>query len=265
MVNMNKLKVVDHKMIVDCHAMEVYLPHEYTTAAYRGTPFYSVLGTQIRFLGVGNMRFFATEKDMQNPESVKSHPLGIPMLITSEPAEVDSREVRLSKGGRLRKCVVLTYMKGDSFLINTDVIKTTDAMMMLLSRLEQGKLDHIPPEVVVKVIRDCESMNGINLRIPSEEMEIFVAERYRDPAYPTRKYRYHTGAVDPDSMISHNMRTDAMQSTTYQGITHEDINSALVAAVNRKAAGIIDEPTLMERVTRGLDMEDLKTADFNEQ
>jgi len=224
-----------------------------------------MLGSKVKFLGIGNMRFFKNEKEMSDPESVKSHPLGIPMLITSEPSEIDVREVRLSKGGQPRKCVVLTFYKGDPLLVNTGVIKTTEAMMMTLSRLEQGKLDHLTPEVVVSIIHDCETMNGLSLRIPSEEMEIFVGERYRDPNSPRFKYRHHEGPIDPDTMVSHNMRTDAMQSTSFQGLTHEDVNNAVIAAVNRKDAGIIDEPTTMERLERGLDMEDLKQSDYNDK
>lgn len=258
------LKEVGSQMVVDSFAMEVYLPAEYINSAYRGSPYYSVLGTKVRFLGVGSMRFFKSQKELDDPESVKSYPLGIPMLITTEPYEVDVRDVRLSKGGPLRRCVVMSYNKGDLFLVNTEVIKNVDAMMMLLSRLEQGKLDYIPPEVAVQIIRDCETMNGISLRIPSEEMEIFVAERYRDPNHPTRKYRFHTGAVDPDSMISHNMRTDAIQGTSFQGVMHEDINSALIAAANRKDAGIIDDPSPFERVIRGLDMSEYKEADHGD-
>lgn len=257
------LKVEKGQMLVDCYAMEVYLPADYADSAYRGTPFYARIGSKVKFLAVGNMRFFKSEKELEDPESVTCYPLGIPMIVTSEPSGTDIQEIRFSKGGRIRKCIVLIYMKGEPFLISTETIKNTEAMMMVLARLEQGKLDHLPPEVVVQLISDCERMNNLSLRIPSEDLEIFVAERYRDPDYPTRKYRYHTGKVDPDIMISHNMRTDAMQSTTYQGITHEDISTALIAAVNRKEAGIVDEPTLMERVTRGLSMEDLKEADQN--
>ena len=251
-------------MLVDCYTLEVYLPHEYTTSTYRGTPYYAVLGTRIKYLAVGNMRFFKTQKEVDNPENVKSYPLGIPMLIMSEPSEIEVRDIRLSKGGKLRKCVVLTYKKGDAFMVNSETIKSSDAMMMLLFRLEQGKLDHLPPEVVVQILRDCETMNGISLRIPSEEMEIFVAERYRDPSHPSRKYRFHTENVDQDNMISHNMRTDAIQGTTYQAVMHEDINNALIASINRHDSGIIDEPTTMEAVVRGLDMEKLKAEDYGD-
>lgn len=259
------LKTVGNQMIIDTFAMEVYLPAEYVTSAYRGSAYYSVLGTKIRFLGIGSMRFFKSQKELDDPESVKSHPLGVPMLITTEPYGVDIREIRLSKGGPLRKCVIMSYNKGDRFLVNTEVIKNVDAMMMLLSRLEQGKLDFVPPEVAVQMVRDCETMNGISLRIPSEEMEIFVAERYRDPSHPGRKYRFHTGAVDPDSMVSYNMRTDAIQGTTFQGVMHEDINSALIAAANRKDAGVVDDPSPFERVIRGLDMDEYKEADYGKE
>lgn len=256
------LTVSKNQMIVDCYSIELYLPAEYADSAYRGSSYYSVLGTKIKFLGIGNIRFFRTQKEVDNPDGVKVYPFAVPMLLTTEPSEVDIREIKFSPQSRLRKCIILSYNKGDRFLVNTETIKNTDSMMMLLSRLEQGKLDFIPPEVAVQCVADCETMNGISLRIPSEEMEIFVAERYRDPSQPGRKYRFHTGTVaPPDNVISHNMRTDAIQGTTYQAITHEDINSALIASINRKKDGIIDDPTTMERIVRGLDMEDLKQSD----
>ena len=259
------LKANNSQILVDCYAMEVYLPEEYSKTGYRGTPFYSVMGSKVDFLAIGNMRFFTSEKELQDPESVKCHPLGVPMFITSQPGDIDVRDVRFSKNGRLRRCLVLTYHRGDALVTNREVIRNSDAMMMTLSRLEQGKLDNVSPEVAVSIVRDCQTLNKVNLRIPSEELEIFVAERYRDPDHPGRKYRFHTGAVDPDSTISRNMRTDAMQSTTYQALMHEDINTSVLASVNRRRAGIVDDVSPMEAVVRGLDMEELKREDHGDE
>lgn len=250
-----------HQIFVDCYAIELYLPADYVDKAYRGAEYYVVLGNKVRYLGVGNIRYFSTAKEMENTEKVETYPFSVPMFLTSEPTEIDTRKVKFSPSAKERDCVVLTFYKGDRFLVNTEIIKNNKAMMMVLTRLEQGKFDHLPPEVVVQTIRDCESLNGINLRIPSEELEIFVAERYRDPTNPSRKYRYHTGAVDPDKLVTYNMRVDAMQSTTFQGVTHEDINNALISAVNRKADGIIDEPTPYECIIRGIPLDDLKKQD----
>lgn len=251
------------EMIVTCYAVELYLPAEYATSKYRETPFYSVLGSKIRTLGVGNFRLYRNEDEMKNPEKVKCHPFGVPMLITMEPQEIDVYPVRFSPNGPERNCIVLTFMKGDRFISNTETIKNSDAVMQQLARLEQGKMDNFAPEVAVSILDDNERMNGLDLRIPSEEKEIFVAERYRDPDYPQRKYRFHTGKTDPDAMVSHSMRVDSHQSTTFQAIMHEDPNTALLASVLRDDAGVRDEPSAFEALVRGMDMEPYARQDFD--
>ncbi|MCM1230177.1 MAG: hypothetical protein NC489_08590 [Ruminococcus flavefaciens] len=254
-------KFEKEKVVVDCFAVELYLPAEYADSAYRGTPYYSVLGTKIKFLGIGNFRFFNSEKEMEHPENYPCYPFGIPMLITTEPMEIDVRNVKFSKDGPERNCLVLTYLKGDPFIVNKEVIKNSDPLMMYLSRLEQGKLDHIPPEVAVQILQDCESMNGLSLRIPSEEEEIFIAERYRDPDHPERAYRYHTGNLDPDRIVSRNMRTDAHQATTFQAVMHEDISTGLITSTNRHRRGETDQIGLFEALIRGKDMSQFAEQD----
>lgn len=261
---MQPFKEVGEKIIVDCYAVELYLPADYMGSAYRGESYYSLLGTKVRFYGVGNFRFFDNEKQMENPDPVPCYPFGIPMLITTEPADIDVRDVRFKPNGRVRKCIVLTFMKGDAFLMNTEVIKTSAPVMITLSRLEQGKLDHVPPEVALGIFRDCERMNGMNFRIPSEETEVFVCERYRDPDKPGRQYRYHTGAADPDNVISYNMRTDAIERNTFMSVMHEDISTSLIASCNRTAAGQFDEPGTFEKLIRGIPMDDMVERDRNQ-
>ena len=254
-------KTEDKQILVDCYGMMVYLPEAYQNTSYRSSPYYSMLGTKCRFLGVGNMRFFMNEKQMEEPESVKCHPLGIPMLIMSEPASIDIDEVRFSKDGPLRRCMVLTYYKGDKFMTSSETIKNSDACMMYLARAEQGKLDMYDPAVAISMLRDVQAMNGLSLRIPSEEEEIFMVERYRDPDHPGRKARYHTGNFEPDSMLSYNSRVESHKTTTYSGLFGEDVNNAVISAVNRFDAGIRDDPTLSEALFRGMDMSGFADAD----
>ena len=258
---MTPFKFDKEKVLVDCFAVELYLPYDYTETGYRGTPFYSVLGTKVKFLGIGNFRFFQSEKEMEKPEKVPCHPFGIPMFIMSEPMDVETRDVKFSEGSPYRKCLVLSYTKGDVFILNTELIQNSDALMMTLSRLEQGKLDHVPPEVAVEILADCEHMNGVSLRIPPEETEIFVAERYRDPDHPERLYRYSTEQDDPYHIVSRNMRVDAHQGSTFQAIMHEDISSGLIASANRKRKGIVNQPGPFECAIRGISMEHLKEED----
>ena len=242
------------KVLVNCYAMELYLPAEYADSAYRGTPFYAVLGTKIKFLGVGNFRFYQSEKEMEHPEDYPCYPFGIPMLLLTEPMEIDIRDVKFSKTGPERHCLVLTYTKGDTFIVNSEIIKSSDALMMFMARLEQGKLDHIPPEVAIQMLQDCEAMNDVSLRIPSEEEEVFVAESYRDPDRPDRAYRYHTGNINPDRIVSRNIRTLAHQATTFQAVMHEDISVGLMTSTNRRHRGEINSSGPFESLIMGRDM-----------
>ena len=63
---MKNIVIKDKTAYVDSFAMEVYLPADYSDKAYRGLNYYEVAGTEVRYFGVGNMRFFDSEKEMTN-------------------------------------------------------------------------------------------------------------------------------------------------------------------------------------------------------
>lgn len=241
---------------VDSFAMEVYLPFEYMGKAYQGYEYYALIGSNVRFYGVGMMRFFNNEKELNNPNAVKCYPLGIPMRIESSPSSIDIREVQFTQNGPIRKVIVLTYYKGDAFITDNNCIQSSNNMMILLNLLEGGKLAFFPPDQMVQVLADCETFNKINLRVPSENEEIFIAERYRNPENHYKKARLSTN-VNTDNLASYNMRQDTMQTSTYQAWIGEDISSSLIVSANRHEAGIIDNPTIMERIVRNMDMTDI--------
>lgn len=246
-----------NSIYVDVYALDVYLPYDYLDKAYRGISYYSIVGSKVRYFAVGNMRAYKNQKEMESPLTAKTHPLGFPMIIMSEPSETNVKEVQFVNGGPIRRCIVLTYYKDDVFVENVNCIAQAENAMIILSRLEGGKMDHFGPEVSIGVFQDVQSMNKISFRIPSEEEEIFIAERYRNPNKHSQKARFADSTTADDRFVSYNMRQEAMKTTTYQALTHEDINTSLIASINRKNDGIIDDPTIMERVVRGLDMSDL--------
>lgn len=252
----------DNVVYVDCYAIELYLPYDYLDKEYRGIPYYTVIGTKVQYFGVGNMKFFNSQKEMENPLSVPIQTLGVPMILITEPSDIDTRDVVFTKGGKSRKCIVLTYYKDDQFLCDMNAIKRNECDMILMSRLEGGKLDHTTPEEAFNILNDSQRMNGVSLRVPPEELEIFVSERYRMGTEDGGSQRLRMADsdetdVDMDDIVSLNMRQEAMNTTTYQALTHEDINSALISSVNRTNRGVVDDPTIMERVVRGMDMSDL--------
>lgn len=247
---------MNNAIYVDTYALDVFLPYDYLSKSYRGYDYYSLVGSKVRFFAVGNMRAYKTKKEMDDPLSVQTYPLGIPLQITSCPSEIDTRDVRFTKGGPIRRCIVLTYYKDDVFMESQDCIKNHSNVMIVLARQEGGKLDHFPPDAAIELLQDAQSMNNIKLRIPSEAEEIFVAERYRNPANPNQKARFADN-MNPDKVVTYNMRQESMQTSTYQALTNEDINTSLIVSVNRKNDGVVDDPTLMEMIVRGMDMSDV--------
>lgn len=243
---------------VDAYAVELYLPYDYLEKAYRGLNYYEVAGTKVRFFCVGNMRFFESQKEMENPNKIPTHVIGVPMIVTSVPSEIDTRDVVLTPGTQPRKTIVLTFYRNDVFIENMNCLQSSNNVMILLNRIESGKLDHVLPDEAAQMLQDVQTMNKAKLRIPSEEEEMLIAERYRDPSNHMKKARMHEGEIkSPDELVSLNMRQEAQTATTYQAITHEDINTSLISSINRFDKGIVDEPTIMERVVRSMDMSDL--------
>lgn len=253
----NPFKTEKNKIFLTAYAMEIYLPYDYLTSGYRATPCYSLIGEKVRFYGVGNFRVFSSASEMDQPLKVNCYPLVVPTMLTSEPFEIDTREVQFIPNGIVRKCIVLTYHKDDIVVSNTTCIKSLNNVMITLARLDGGKLDNIPPELAISAVTEAERLNGVNLKMPSEETEMYISERYRNPNNRNQKYRF-SEKQNNDKVVSYNMREEAMQTTTYQAITHEDINNSLITSINRKKSGIIDDPTPMERVVRGLDLSELQ-------
>lgn len=252
------LRTEKERILVNCYAIDVFIPPEYVGSEYRGTPYYSVIGNQVKyFAGLCNMRIYRNEKEFNNPLTTKTYPLGIPISVICRPSDIDPRDVQFTKSGPIRKRIVLTFYKNDEFMSNTNVIANSAHMMIILGRIEGGKLDAIPPRVLYSIMRDAEKMNYMNLRISDEELQAFIAERFRDPDNPSRRLRHSDVDEDSDRTLSYRMRVDAMQTTTFQAITHEDINNSLITSVNRKRKGIVNEPTAVERIVRGMSIKPL--------
>lgn len=239
------LKVVDNKMIVTAPILEVYLPFEYVTKGL-----YSMKGEFIDFFAVCNIKAFKNETELEHREAVKTIPVGLCIMITSNPSELDVAEVKFSPESPFRKCQILRYYKDDEFAVNTSCISQAGNVSSFMDMLENGKLDFIPVRFIRDIIDRAEKINRMDLRLSSEAKDALIAESYRDPNNIHRGLRF---AKDKNSekVLSVTAREDAILSSTYQAFTFEDVNSSLIASVNRAKAGVKEEPTVMEQIIRG--------------
>lgn len=239
------IKEVDNKMIVDVPILEIYLPVE-----YKDRGLYYMKGPLVEFFGVCNMKTFKTEDELEHRESVKTVPVGLALMITSNPTEIDIETVKFSPTSPQRKCVILRYYKNDELMTNTSCIISSDNVGNFVTLLENGKLDFIPVKYIRDILDRSERINKTNLRLSLEAKDAMIIECYRDPHNINRSLR-HAKNRDSDVVLSPTSREESMLSSTYQAFTFEDINSSLLASVNRARAGVVEEPTVMERIIRG--------------
>lgn len=242
---MQIFKKSGESILVAAPIVEVYLPFEYSS-----NTLYQVVGENARYFGIANFKVFDKESQLEHRESVKTIPLGISAYIDAHPSETEIADVQFVKDGIYRKCIILRFFKNDAFAISTSIIKSVDNMSLVLGLLENGKLNNVPANCVARIIRHAQKINGVNLRLPEEYLRVLVAEKYRDPEHRSQKIRY---AKDPgaDTVVTVNAREDAMLSSTFQGVTFEDINTALLVADNRHNAGIQEKESIMEQIIKG--------------
>lgn len=242
---MQIFKKTGSSIIVEAPIVEVYVPFEYSTREL-----YQVVGENVRYFGIANFKVFDNEAQLEHREKPKTIPFGISAFIDAHPSETEVDDVQFVKDGIYRKCIILRFYKGDAFAVSTDIIKSPDNVSIVMNMLENGKLDNIPANCVAKVIRHAQDINGVNLRLPEEYLRVLVAEKYRDPERRSQKIRYSSNP-ESDTVLSVNSREETMLSSTFQGITFEDINTSILVACNRKEAGIEEKESVMEQIIKG--------------
>lgn len=237
-------KYKDESIIIDVPVLEAYIPYEYGETGLMET-----IGQEVRVFGVFNFRDFKSESSIKDRNSKDAYPCCIAAFFNTIPTEKDIEEISLYKGDIPKKMIVLRYFKNDIFVVNRNIIKSVDNVTALLGLLDAGKLENIEYELVPDVIEKAQAINGMSLKVPPESIYAMVAERYRNPNDSNMKARHMK--TKPKHVISVTPREGAATTSTFSGITFEDINSSLIAAHNRKISGVQEDETIIEKIIKG--------------
>ena len=231
-------------IIVDVPILELYIPFSYSTSGL-----YGLVGEGVEVFAIANFRTFTKEADLAKRDDKDTHPLCIGAYIRSLPREIEIEEVSDYGKSKKSKKIILRYYKGDTFVVNQYIIKSVDNIMAFMGLFESGKLNGIPYDVVPDVIELAQQVGNVNLRLPRSDIETMVAERYRDPKDPSKKARFMNGY--PREVTSVNPREDLNMSTTFSTFAFEDINTSIIVADNRKAAGVVEHEVYIEKLIKG--------------
>ena len=133
-------------------------------------------------------------------------------------------------------CKVLKYQKGHKILSST-VIEDSDNCAAYLNFILQGHVPSIVPyEKSLQIWRKNQDLNSVNLGVPSVILELLLSVSYRDKTNPGTKFAHVIGK-DPNTSqydyVMNNIRQICQYTSTFTGITFEDIDSMITTSLNR--------------------------------
>ena len=117
------------------------------------------------------------------------------------------------------------------------IVKDADNVEGYLDFIMKGKMPHnIKYSDSIDIWIKNQKMNGTRLGVPSTELEMILAVYYRYKNDPTKKFATVIGAdksVSEYDYVMKNTRQICQYTSTYAGITFEDIDSMITTSLNR--------------------------------
>lgn len=224
--------------------MELFIPDSF---------FKSGLAEEVgsSFYVFGNLRsLHYTNKD-DDRSKAKEAILYYPLKFYTKPNTITQEKIDF--GDEDQKYWVLTYYKDDIVMTTSEVIQDANNVQALMNLLMSGKLDIIEYDKIPNMIQLCKYYNGVNFGVPAAYEEVMVSDYYRskkDPAIParfeaamTKDPHYYAKGITEREKVSF--------TSTFSGLTFEDMTTMLTMADNAKRDGREEIKSDVERVSLG--------------
>ena len=227
--------------------MELYIPRYYfdDKVALR-------IGAEIETLGIFNFRIF---DNIEGKGSVPLHVYNFPSMMMTKPTDsFNAKKPDLFPISGEEEYVVLRYYKGDQFIVSTNMIQKSDYTVNFINLMNKGKLPKIIPydKILETEIANLD-FNGVNLAVPGTAMELIISEINRDGKDLTKPFRYRAGAQGRVNMYEYkpiNIKAIANQSSTFTGVTFEDIDYSILSSVNKFRSGVKEAESPIEKTIK---------------
>lgn len=187
-------------------------------------------GSILTTIGLFNVGFLNTKGDV---EEVRT--LNIPTWIDLFIYETREDKVDIPGEG-LTKCKIITYYKGNK-ITNATFIADTANVKSYFDFISNARVPKsIPYKDSVKVLEKNQALNNMQLGVPSVILELILSVFYRDKNNLNNKFSVAITKEDGTTEYDYRMlnaRNICKYASTYIGVTFEDMDNMLTAALNR--------------------------------
>lgn len=242
---MNKLGVFRHEgsnVVLNDNYCEFYIPK-----AYLDSKWATMESDRLRTIGIFNVGLFDAKGNIRDLKV-----FNVPTECFLNVYDTDDRVVEF-KQMKATDCLVLKYVK-DQIIMEDSVIEDSEYAQTFLDIVMKGKLPNtIPYDKVLQVWRKNLELTSVNFNVPSSVLEMILATCYRDKDNIQKKFATVAGSNKDVSMYDYvmlNIRRICQYSSTFTGMTFEDINSMITTSLNRSRDKIEEMESPVEQIIK---------------
>lgn len=221
--------------------MELFVPDEFFKSGLA-----EICGVKYRIFGaVRALHYGAAD---QTRKTAKNSFLYYPAKFMTCPDSVTDEKIDFGRGEVKYK--VLTYSKGSVLFESDVIIKDVSNMELFIKLLVNGKLDIVKYSKIAKLMTLEKHFTGISFGAPAMYEEVIISDYYRDPNDANRPARFAAALSDSDFYAQGvSQRVKASFTSTFSGVTYEDINAMLTMADNAKSHNREEIQTEVEKIS----------------
>lgn len=230
---------------LDEPSCEFYIPLYYFDESYK---FAIDEGKVIHCLGVFETAYFDASGKV-----IERRMLNLPTWIDISVYESENRKLKLPDDIEETEYKVITYYKNMK-IMPSQIVKDGDNVEGYIDFILKGKIPHnIKYSNTLKLWMKNQKINSVSLGVPSVELEMILSVFYRYIKDPTKKFSTVIGGdekVSEYDYIMKNVRQICQYTSTYAGVTFEDIDSMITTSLNRTKRGDVEAKSPTEAILK---------------
>lgn len=242
----DKTKIVDGNIVFTGDYMEFYIPEYYFDRRMA-----EQMGEQMRVFGLFNLQLF----DKNNKKIGKLETFNVPSTIIITSTEIEDRIMNLSVGedDEEQKYTVVKFRQND-VIMRQGYPQDSSNVSLFLDMLTSGKIPRtIPYNKILSLWQENLRLNGVHLNVASNVLEAIIAEIYRDPKNPEKKFASIVSkSANPDQLSYRpaSIREVCAYNSTFSALTFEDFDQMANASINIKRYNKEQSDSPLEKIIR---------------
>lgn len=225
--------------------MEAYIPSFYFTKGLA-----LEVGETIKVFGLFTIKTF-NDADGKNENPMRT--VNIPTSFITYPSSFEVKQMDLIGSGEPEIYTILKYYNGDVFA-PTKIPKDLGEFKKFLLVLTGGK---VPSSTsyhdIINIWQENHKASGIGFDTSDTIQELIVAEIYRNKKNPVERFGKLLGTdpnYSPYDYATANVRQITKINSNFTGVTFEDVDTMLVAGVNRTNSNGSENVSPMEQIMK---------------